>query len=939
MGRELHFLLIDDNPNDRALATRELTRVFPGLKLTAVTTAAALTLAMKERNFDLVITDYRLRWTNGLKVLTEVKKRLPECPVVMFTGTGNEHIVADAMKRGLDDYIVKTPAHYARLPGAARHALERAYARAAAHEADERYRALFETSPDAVGVFDLDAKLLMVNGRAVEAFGYDTREQMLGRRLYDFLVPEDRPRAEQIVRWLKEAGKYQFIEYRAHRKDGSVIAIESSATLIRDRDGQPRAMLVTARDITQRKAADQQMRQLSSAIEQTADMVMITNRDGIIEYVNPAFEILAGYPLAEARGRKPDIMKSDKHDAAFYRELWDTILRGESFRGVFMNCRRNGDLYYEEKTITPLRNPAGMITHFVSTGKDITERIHAENLIRANEEHLRTIIDSEPECVKVVDRDGRLLDMNASGLAMIEADSLEQALQRPLLGLILPEHRAAFQALTENVLKGNKGTLVFEIEGLKGARRWLETHAVPMNTRDGSAVLLGITRDITERRRAQERLSYLAHHDELTGLPNRSLFNDRLRQAMIDAARHGRSVAVVFLDLDRFKNVNDTLGHDAGDQLLQRVGERLQGAVRRGDTVARLSGDEFTLVLADMAQVDDAARLAQKILEMFSQPFSIAGRELFIRVSLGITVYPADTEDSQMLLRNADIAMYRAKEAGRNNYQFYTPQMTVKAVKRLGMEHALRIGLERGEFLLHYQPIFSCRGGHIIGMEALLRWNSAGYGVVPPTDFIPLAEDTGLILPLGAWVLRTACAQLREWHVTGFPELVMSVNLSVRQFQHNDVAKTIGDTLTAASLLPRHLELEITESILAQGEEVTTVLHELSRRGVRFSIDDFGTGYSSLSYLKRFPIDTLKIDRSFVQDIPDDADDAAIATAIIAMAHNLGIEVIAEGVETDEQSRFLHSQGCDAMQGFRFSKPLPAEEFGALLQSHSPFPA
>ena len=677
---------------------------------------------------------------------------------------------------------------------------------------------------------------------------------------------------------------------------------------------------------------------LSSAIEQTADIVIITDRDGVIEYVNPAFEAVTGFTSAEALGRKPNIVKSGLHDKGFYRNLWDTILRGESYRGVLTNRRQDGNLYYEEKTITPLRDAHGTITHFVSTGKDISEYIHAEAAVRASEEHLRAIIETSPECITLVGADG-LIEMNAAGLAMIEAGSLDQVAGKPVYNLVLPEHHEAFRDHTQSVLQGNKDILVFEIQGLKGTRRWLETHAVPMTTRSGETVVLGITRDITERRRAEEQLSYLAHHDELTGLPNRTLFNDRLNQAMIEAERHERLVGVVFLDLDRFKDVNDTLGHEAGDLLLKGVAERLLGAVRRGDTVARLSGDEFTLVLADMAHADDAARVAQKVLDAFAQPFHIAGRDLFMNVSLGLTLFPSDTRETQALLRYADIAMYRAKEAGRNNYQFYAAEMTTKAVERVGMENDLRQALKRGEFVLHYQPIVSCSEGRIIGVEALVRWQSPDHGLVPPLQFIPLAEETGLIVPLGEWVLHAACAQLRQWKAAGFPELRMAVNLSVRQFRQKGLARVIAQALTAADIAPRQLELEITESVLAHGKEAEALLHEVSATGVRFSIDDFGTGYSSLSYLKRFPIDTLKIDQSFVRDIPGDANDSAIAMAIIVMAHSLDIGVTAEGVETAEQRLFMKRHGCNAMQGYFFSKPLPAEELTLLFAKGLLLPA
>ena len=473
-----------------------------------------------------------------------------------------------------------------------------------------------------------------------------------------------------------------------------------------------------------------------------------------------------------------------------------------------------------------------------------------------------------------------------------------------------------------------------------GSVHWIAGQGKFIYDSGGNALRMsGVVMGIDTHKHAEERLSYLAHHDELTGLPNRTLFNDRLNQLIIEAERHERLVGVVFLDLDHFKDVNDTLGHEAGDLLLKGVAERLLGAVRRGDTVARLSGDEFTLVLADMAHVDDATRVAQKILDIFTQPFHIAGRDLFMSASLGITLFPFDTRNTQELLRNADSAMYRAKEAGRNSYQFYAAEMTNKAVARMGMESDLRVALKRGEFLLHYQPIVDGRDNRIIGVEALARWQSPEHGLVPPLQFIPLAEETGLILPLGEWVLRTACAQLRQWQSTGFPELWLAVNLSTRQFRQSGLAQFVARTLNDASLAPRYLELEITESILAQGGEAETVLREVSATGVQFSIDDFGTGYSSLSYLKRFPIDTLKIDRSFVADIPGNTDDAAIAQAIIAMAHSLGMRVVAEGVETAEQGRFLQSHGCDTMQGYFFSRPLPAEELTLLLANGSPLPA
>jgi diguanylate cyclase (GGDEF)-like protein/PAS domain S-box-containing protein len=567
----------------------------------------------------------------------------------------------------------------------------------------------------------------------------------------------------------------------------------------------------------------------------------------------------------------------------------------------------------------------------------VIQRKHAETALRRSENQLRAIIDAEPECVKIVKADGTLVQMNAAGLAMIEASRPEQVIGKSIFGLLMPEYREPYRAFVDNVLRGNKGIMEFEITGLKGAHRWLESHAVLLPGEQGSSPLvLSVTRDITERKHTESRLRQLAHFDSLTDLPNRVQFIERLEQAMADANRHERLVGVVFLDLDRFKYINDSLGHEKGDGLLREVAMRLSGVVRRGDTVARLSGDEFALVLADMGHVDDAIHVAQKILDVFHQPFRVAGHDLFVTASLGITLYPFDDRGAHELLRNADVAMYRAKESGKNNYQFYVAEMTAKVSERLTLENDLRSALERGEFSLNYQPIADCRSGRIIGMEALLRWKHPERGMISPTLFIPLAEETGYIISIGEWVLRTACEQCRRWQKMGYPSLYVAVNLSSRQFHQKDLPASIYQILQDTGLNPASLGLELTEGLVMQ-QAVASVntLRELKAMDIRISIDDFGTGYSSLSYLKRFPIDVLKIDQSFVRDIPQDEDDAAIASTIITMAHSLGLKVVAEGVETMDQLKFMRQHGCDAMQGYYLSKPLPPVQFEAFLKNGS----
>jgi len=429
------------------------------------------------------------------------------------------------------------------------------------------------------------------------------------------------------------------------------------------------------------------------------------------------------------------------------------------------------------------------------------------------------------------------------------------------------------------------------------------------------------------QRRVEDMIKHQASHDRLTGLPNRMLFDDRLSLALAHTHRYGEMLAVVFLDLDGFKTVNDTLGHAVGDQLLKSVAERLRGCLRSGDILARWGGDEFTLLLSPISSAEDTAQIATEILETLNAPLQIDQQELYINASLGIALAPYHGEDADTLLKNADAAMYRAKQQGRNNYQLYTPAIGTKAQERLVLENNLYKALERQEFRLHYQPQIDLQTGEIVGMEALIRWQSRESGLISPSLFIPLAEEMGLIGSIGEWVLWTACAQNRAWQSLGLPPVRMAVNLSARQFQQKNLVKIIAQVLESTKLEPHYLELEITESIAMQDMNLTiSVLRTLRSMGIQIAIDDFGTGYSSLSSLKHFPLDKLKIDQSFVRELVTDSYDAAIITAVVALGHGLKLEVIAEGVETQEQLKFLRSVKCDGVQGYYLSRPLPAQE-------------
>ncbi len=515
-----------------------------------------------------------------------------------------------------------------------------------------------------------------------------------------------------------------------------------------------------------------------------------------------------------------------------------------------------------------------------------------------------------------------------------------------MLETVHPEDRPALeQALHTAANDGVPYQLDYRIVQPDGALRTVHEQVEVVRDDCGKVVKLeGIIQDITERVQANEKIRYLAHHDSLTGLANRRQFS-KMVEGMLRRAQHQNSCcALLFLDIDHFKRINDTLLHVVGDQLLKTVAERIVHCVRGGefpdgadassrlDPIARLGGDEFAIFLVDLASPEDSAKVARRILDEVARPVNLGQQEVTVTVSIGIALYPIDATDFETLLKNADTAMYSAKSQGRNNFQFYSKAMNASAAERLSLENDLRKALGKNQLLLHYQPKVDAVSGALIGAEALLRWRHPQRGMIPPSSFIPIAEETGLIVPIGEWVIRTACEQNGQWQRAGLSPVPVAVNLAAPNFRHAGLAGLIGHALAEAQIEPRLLELELTESILICDIDATVqTLDKLKSMGLTLAIDDFGTGYSSLSYLKRFPIDALKIDRSFIMDVVSNPNDAAIASAIIALARSLNLDVVAEGVETEEQVDFLVQRGCDKMQGFLYSKPLPAAEFEALL--------
>ncbi|MDO8988100.1 MAG: EAL domain-containing protein [Sideroxyarcus sp.] len=654
-----------------------------------------------------------------------------------------------------------------------------------------------------VGSWELDIPRneLEWSEEAYRIFGIPQGAKLTLEKFLGFIHPDDKEKMLSAWQAALQGAPYD-IEHRIV-VGGGTKWVREQATLDFDKPGgKPVFALGTVHDISEHKAEEAALRLAARVFESSGEAILITDAKGNVVAVNHAFVEMSGFRSDEMLGHNPRILASGRHDVAFYRAMWDDIVKYGYWQGEIWDKHKNGRIYPKWMSITAVRDDKGEVTNYIS-----------------------------------------------------------------------------------------------------------------------------IARDTTEQTEAEKNIHFLAYYDVLTGLPNRTLLRDRLGQMIAVSHRDKHQFALLFMDLDRFKYINDSMGHSVGDRLLQAVSLRIQEHVREEDTVARLGGDEFIVLLRDTGE-RGASVVAAKLLETLATPYDLDGHVISTQASIGICIFPEHAQDADTLIKNADMAMYSAKEEGRNNFQFFKPEMNFRVDLLFSMEKDLRLALERGEFYLHYQPQADLATGKLCGVEALVRWKHPEKGVVSPAEFIPVAEETGQIIPIGEWVLRTACAQMVEWRKAGLADISLAVNLSMRQLRQPMLVELVKNVLAESGLEAQYLELEITEGIMmGDNQAAMRFLAEMHDLGVHLSIDDFGTGFSSLNYLKKLPVDKLKIDQSFVRDIETDESDAAIIRSIISLGHRLNLRVIAEGVETQEQLDFLRIRGCDEMQGYFYARPMPAAEF------------
>ena len=800
---------------------------------------------------------------------------------------------------------------------------------------EARFSRIFHSSPDAILILrQEDTLILDFNASFTRLLGY-SREDAIGCLEVDLnLFCDNRERA-RIAKELDGSNEATDLEIRLKTKSGDLVTVEISLRYI-EIDGDL-CLLCIGRDITKRMTAEAALRSSEEKFEQVFTrspdgIIILRQLDLAIFDINESFLHASGYTRDELVGRSAYELNVFARENAL-ENATEELTRSGYFQNREMAFRTKDGHTVEcllSATFIEIDNEPCVLC----IAKNVNELRQAEEKLKQSEQRFRGAFENSPVGIVLIDLEGNVFQANHF---VLEVLGYEESLENVHISRLIPtDDRAQFKETLAKMIDGKEQTVRTERRMLRADNLeiWTNFHIVVQRDSDGQPLyLIGQIADITEMKSSQSRMERMAFYDTLTNLANRRLFYDRLGQAVDHAQRSKHLSALLYLDLDQFKRVNDTLGHEVGDILLQEVSMRLTACVRKEDTVARLGGDEFTVLLFDIRSPSDASLVADKILKALRQPLNISGHQLVVTTSIGITIVPQDGTEPNSLMKNADLAMYRAKEHGRNIYQFYSEEMNTNAIKRLRTEYELRRAMERNEFILYYQPKVRLSDQQVVGVECLIRWDHPDRGILAPIEFIEVAEETGAIVDMGTWIIKEACQTGKVLCEQAKRNIQIAINISPRQFKDPNLVATIRRNLRETGLNPATLEIEITETMLmGDVDAANQTVRQLHDLGVRLAIDDFGTGYSSLNYLKKFPINTVKVDRSFVMDIPDSPDDMAITSAVIAMAHRLNMEVVAEGVETREQFEFLIEHDCEYAQGYLFSKPLPLDNIRHMIQ-------
>jgi diguanylate cyclase (GGDEF)-like protein/PAS domain S-box-containing protein len=794
---------------------------------------------------------------------------------------------------------------------------------------EAKLQSVLDNAPAIIYIKDLNGRYLLVNS-SYERLVHLSREEIIGR--YDYqLFPEDVAKStrDTDIEVLSQ-NKAITVDEHLHQSDGRHDYLSTKFPLL-DSSGSIYAVCGISTDITDRKRAESRLALTQSTVDHATFGVFWATANGRLIYANSAAMAESGIDVERLSDLHVcQVLVDLQRDE--WPEHWRELKRHGNISFESRQQRLDGSDFPAEVHAFHLPHDDG--DYYIAVVHDISERHSVESRLRQS----ATVFDSTNEAIVITDASGIVLDVNRAFSEMLGYSRDEVLGRKPSLWKSNMHddtfYREMWSSLADTgewrgeIMNRHKdGSNIPELVSINTV---FDDHGRPLNH-------VAICTDIRQIKESQERLAHLAHHDALTHLPNRILFHERLQHSLVRAARRGSHVGIIFVDLDHFKDVNDSLGHSAGDQLLKSVAQLLCSVLRNDDTVARIGGDEFTVLIEDVHNRDRLASVIEKILEAFDREFDLGAARIRVSPSLGISISPEDGEDADTLMRNADAAMYRAKSLGRNTYQFYTEELTRLASERMRIDSALRKAINEREFYLQYQPQIDLDTGEIVGMEALVRWQSAELGFVPPDQFIPIAENNGLIIPIGRWVLEEACRTARGWLDDNLLTGTLAVNISGVQVRRGELTEMVSDVLALTGFPADHLELEVTEGfIMGETKHAVAILEQLCDLGLTLAVDDFGTGYSSLAYLKSLPIHRLKIDKSFIRDIPDDRDDMAITQAVIALGKSLGLELVAEGVETEIQRRFLIEEGCNFAQGYLFHRPLSSEDMTQLLQGASP---